>query len=179
MDHVVPAYYILTTAEASSNLARYDGVRYGYRNPETVSEMEPFYLANRSGSFGVEVQRRILLGSFVLSAGYYDAYYTQAQKVRRLVKEKLKKIFNDHDVIVLPNSPVTAYPIGSKIEDPVAMYLADIYTVMANLAGIPAISLPVYRSPGGQSFGIQAMSAPQNEVILLQISNELRKIENE
>ena len=95
------------------------------------------------------------------------------------MKEKLKKIFNDHDVIVLPNSPVTAYPIGSKIEDPVAMYLADIYTVMANLTRIPAISLPDYRSPGGQSFGIQAMSAPQNEVILLQISNELRKIENE
>ncbi len=179
LDHLVPAYYILTTAEASTNLARYDGVRYGYRSPEIVSELDPFYRANRSQAFGVEVQRRILLGSFVLSAGYYDAYYTQAQKVRRMVKEKLKNIFNDHDVIILPNSPVPAYPLGDKIKDPIAMYLADLYTVMANLAGIPAISLPIYRNSGGQSFGIQAMSAPQNEVILLQISNELMKMKNE
>jgi aspartyl-tRNA(Asn)/glutamyl-tRNA(Gln) amidotransferase subunit A len=116
-----------------------------------------------------------MLGTFVLSAGYYDAYFTKAQQVRHLVKEKLKNIFNSHDVIVLPNSPIMAYPLDSKITDPVTMYLADIYTVLANLAGIPAISLPLYRSKNGQPYGIQVMSDAQNEVILLQVSKNLMR----
>jgi aspartyl-tRNA(Asn)/glutamyl-tRNA(Gln) amidotransferase subunit A len=175
LDLLVPAYYILTTAEASSNLSRYDGIRYGHRETGSESDLKEFYSKNRSTAFGVEVKRRIMLGTFVLSAGYYDAYYTKAQQVRRLVKEKLKNIFNSHDVIVMPNSPVKAYPFGSKMADPVTMYLADIYTVMANLAGIPAISLPIYRSVKGQPYGIQVMSDAQNEVILLQVSKNLMK----
>ena len=175
LDLLVPAYYILTTAEASSNLSRYDGIRYGYRTAGLENDLGEFYSRNRSEAFGIEVKRRIMLGTFVLSAGYYDAYFHKAQQVRQLVKEKLNKIFNDHDVIVLPNSPTTAYPLNTKISDPVTMYLADIYTVMANLAGIPAISLPLYRSKAGKSYGIQVMSGAQNEVNLLQVSKNLMK----
>ena len=173
LDYLVPAYYILTTAEASANLSRYDGLRFGFRAEQDAGSPAEFYRKNRSEGFGAEVRRRILLGSFVLSAGYYDAYFTKAQKVRRLVKEKLNEIFNSHDVIILPNSPVRAFPIGEKMSDPVTMYLADLYTVMANLAGIPAISLPLYRPPEGPGFGIQVMSNEQNEVILLGFSEKL------
>ncbi len=178
LDYVVPAYYILTTAEASSNLSRYDGVRYGYRTPEKIRNLKEFYKKNRSASFGIEVKRRIMLGTFVLSAGYYDAYYAKAQKVRRIVKEKLNTIFNSHDVILLPNSPVKAFPFGEKMTDPVTMYLADIYTVIANLAGIPAISLPLYGGQGVVPYGIQAMSNAGNELILLQVSSQLMESVN-
>lgn len=173
LDFVVPAYYILTTAEASSNLSRYDGIRFGYRSPEKTNELKVFYKKNRSAAFGMEVKRRIMLGTFVLSAGYYDAYYTKAQKVRKILKEKLNEIFNSNDVIILPNSPVTAFPFGDRITDPVTMYLADIYTVMANLAGIPAISLPIYTNNRGLPYGLQVMSNAGNELILLQVSNQL------
>ena len=140
LDYVVPAYYVLTTAEASSNLSRFDGVRYGYR-AENVGTLEETYRKSRTEGFSDEVKRRIILGTFVLSSGYYDAYYTKAQKARRLVAERLAAIFADYDFIIMPVSPVKPWKIGEKSDDPVAMYLADIYTVLANLAGIPAIAL--------------------------------------
>jgi aspartyl-tRNA(Asn)/glutamyl-tRNA(Gln) amidotransferase subunit A len=140
LDYVVPAYYVLTTAEASSNLSRFDGVRYGYR-AENVGTLEETYRKSRTEGFSDEVKRRIILGTFVLSSGYYDAYYTKAQKARRLVADRLAAIFADYDFIIMPVSPVKPWKIGEKSDDPVAMYLADIYTVLANLAGIPAIAL--------------------------------------
>ena len=176
LDYIVPAYYVLTTAEASSNLSRYDGVKYGIR--ATTPGVEPiaiglteFYKQTRSAGFGKEVKRRIMLGTFVLSTGYYDAYFTQAQKVRQLIKDKIQLIFNDFDFILLPTSPVTAFKAGEKVNDPIAMYLADIYTVMANLAGIPAISLPLFQHSNGMPFGLQVMANRFDEVSLLQVSN--------
>ncbi len=173
LDYMVPAYYVLTTAEASSNLSRYDGVRYGYRTPKPGLELTDFYKATRSAGFGLEVKRRIMLGTFVLSAGYYDAYYTRAQKVRKLLFERTGQIFENYDFIIMPVSPFTAFKAGEKIGDPIAMYLADIYTVMANLAGIPAISLPLFTHSNGLPFGLQVMANRLNEVSLLQISNLL------
>jgi len=158
LEYIVPAYYVLTTAEASSNLARYDGVRFGNRAPDPKLELTEFYKQTRSTGFGKEVKRRIMLGTFVLSAGYYDAYFTRAQKVRKLLTDKIQLIFNDFDFIVLPTSPVTAFTAGEKMTDPVAMYLADIYTVMANLVGIPAISLPLFKHSNGMPFGLQVMA---------------------
>lgn len=175
LDYLVPAYYVLTTAEASTNLARYDGIRYGHRSSLPARDLHDFYHRNRSEAFGPEVKRRIMLGTFVLSSGYYDAYYTKAQQVRHLVRNKLNAIFNSRDVIILPNSPVKAFPLGEKMSDPLTMYLADIYTVMANLAGIPAISLPLYRSPGGLPYGLQVMADRRNELILHQVSSQLLK----
>ncbi len=173
LDYIVPAYYILTTAEASSNLSRYDGVRYGYRAPGTFTDLDEFYKANRSGGFGPEVKRRIMLGSFVLSAGYYDAYYTRAQKVRKILTDHISLVFRNFDFILSPTSPVPAFRLGEKMSDPIAMYLSDIYTVMANLVGCPAISIPLFRHPGGMPFGLQLMSNRFNEVSLLRISNRL------
>jgi aspartyl-tRNA(Asn)/glutamyl-tRNA(Gln) amidotransferase subunit A len=175
LDHIVPAYYVLTTAEASSNLSRYDGVKYGYRAPETNIELTELYKETRSKGFGKEVKRRIMLGTFVLSSGYYDAYFTRAQKVRKLLFDKTQLIFNDFDFIILPTSPSTAFKIGEKMDDPIAMYLADIYTVMANLVGIPAISLPLFKHTNGMPFGLQVMSNRFNELDLLRISNQLMK----
>lgn len=173
MDYIVPAYYILTTAEASSNLSRYDSVRFGYRSKEPVTGLADFYKRNRTEGFGKEVKRRIMLGTFVLSAGYYDAYFTKAQKVRRLVNDRIAEIFKNYDFIILPASPVTAFKAGEKMDDPVSMYLADIYTVMANLAGCPAISLPLFRHSNGMPFGLQIMSARFDEVSLLQAARML------
>lgn len=173
MDYIVPAYYVLTTAEASSNLSRYDGVRFGYRPPTPVDDLTSFYKQTRSEGFGKEVKRRIMLGTFVLSSGYYDAYYSRAQKVRKKVSAGLELVFRDFDFILLPTSPFTAFKAGEKTDDPIAMYLADIYTVMANLAGIPAISLPLYMHSNGMPFSLQVMANRLNELPLLQISNEL------
>lgn len=170
LDHIVPAYYVLTTAEASSNLSRYDGVRYGYRTPDVNADLTEFYKQTRSAGFGKEVQRRIMLGTFVLSAGYYDAYFSRAQKVRRLLSDKTQEIFNSFDFILLPTSPVTAFKAGEKMNDPVAMYLADIYTVMANLVGIPAISLPLFKHSNNMPFGLQVMANRFDELTLLQVS---------
>jgi aspartyl-tRNA(Asn)/glutamyl-tRNA(Gln) amidotransferase subunit A len=141
-DYVVPAYYVLTTAEASSNLSRFDGMRYGHRSKE-ASNLNETYTKSRTEGFGTEVQRRILLGTFVLSSGYYDAYYGKAQKVRRLIRDQLQGILDTHDFLLMPVSPSTAWPIGEQTDDPVANYLADIYTVLANLAGLPAVAIPV------------------------------------
>jgi len=172
IDHVVPAYYVLTTAEASSNLSRYDGVRYGFRDTAEADLVE-MYKSTRSAAFGKEVKRRIMLGTFVLSAGYYDAYFTKAQKVRKLLYDRIQLIFNEFDCIFLPTAPSTAFNIGEKISDPIAMYLADIYTVMANLVGVPAISLPLFKHTNGMPFGVQVLASRFDELSLLRISNQL------
>ncbi len=173
LDYIVPAYYILTTAEASSNLSRFDGVRYGYRTVDKGAGFPGFYLKTRSEGFGKEVKRRILLGTFVLSAGYYEAYFSRAQKVRKILTERTKLIFNEFDLILSPTVPTTAFKTGEKSSDPVAMYLADLYTVYANLVGIPGISLPLFTHTNGMPFGIQAMTNQFRELSLLQFSNEL------
>jgi aspartyl-tRNA(Asn)/glutamyl-tRNA(Gln) amidotransferase subunit A len=171
LDYIVPAYYVLTTAEASSNLARFDGVRYGYRAAGEDLDLTEFYKRTRSQGFGKEVKRRILLGTFVLSAGYYDAYFTRAQQVRKLLIERTDLIFKDFDIILLPTSPSTAFRIGEKTSDPIAMYLADIYTVYANLTGIPGISVPLFTHTNGMPFGVQAMTNRFKELTLLQFSH--------
>jgi aspartyl-tRNA(Asn)/glutamyl-tRNA(Gln) amidotransferase subunit A len=173
LDFIVPAYYILTTAEASSNLSRFDGVRYGHRTADPQAGFPDFYLKTRSEGFGMEVKRRILLGTFVLSAGYYEAYFSQAQKVRKILTERTKLIFNDFDIIITPTVPTPAFKSGEKTADPVAMYLADLYTVYANLVGIPGISLPLFTHTNGMPFGIQAMTYQFRELSLLQFSYEL------
>lgn len=157
LDYIIPAYYVLTTAEASSNLARYDGIRYGYRSPNAHT-LEETYVLSRSEGFSEEVKRRILLGTFVLSSGYYDAYYTKAQQARRLIRDRIQAIFKEYDFILLPIAPSVAGRFGEHSEDPVAMYLSDIYTVLANLAGIPAMALPAGRHPeNGMPVGVQLM----------------------
>ena len=176
LDYIVPAYYILTTAEASSNLSRYDGVRYGYRSSRPSDDLTEFYRHNRSEGFGKEVKRRIMLGTFVLSTGYYDAYFTKAQKVRRKLVEKTELVFSDFDFILMPTSPSVAFKIGEKTDDPIAMYLADIYTVFANLTGIPGISLPIFKHSNGMPFGVQLMAKQFNELSLLQASEQLMKL---
>jgi len=173
LDYIVPAYYILTTAEASSNLSRFDGVRYGHRTKIHDSGFPEFYQETRSEGFGKEVKRRILLGTFVLSSGYYEAYFSKAQKVRRILTERTKLIFNEFDIILSPTAPTTAFKSGEKTSDPVAMYLADLYTVYANLVGIPGISLPLFTHTNGMPFGIQAMTNQFRELSLLQFSKEL------
>jgi aspartyl-tRNA(Asn)/glutamyl-tRNA(Gln) amidotransferase subunit A len=172
LEYIVPAYYVLTTSEASSNLSRYDGVKYGYRsnNARTLQEM---YCQTRSEGFGKEVKRRIMLGNFVLSSGYYEAYFTRAQQVRQLLWSRIRSVFEDYDFIIMPVSPFTAFSTGSKINDPIAMYLADIYTVMANLTGCPAISLPLFKHSNGLPYGLQLMSNRFDEVSLLKVSTLL------
>lgn len=175
LDYIVPAYYVLTTAEAASNLSRYDGVRYGYRSNQPADDLTAFYKQTRSEGFGKEVKRRIMLGTFVLSAGYYDAYFTKAQQVRQALKDKTNLIFKDFDFILLPNSPSIAFPIGEKMEDPIAMYLADIFTVYSNLTGTCSISLPLFRHSSGMPFGLQVIAKAFDEVSLLRISDRLMR----
>ncbi|GAA3949853.1 Asp-tRNA(Asn)/Glu-tRNA(Gln) amidotransferase subunit GatA [Chitinophaga oryziterrae] len=173
LDYVVPAYYVLTTAEASSNLSRFDGVKYGHRTPLKNLDLVDFYKKSRSEGFGMEVKRRILLGTFVLSAGYYDAYYTKAQQVRRLVVDKLSEILSQYDAIIMPTVPSTAFKIGEKTNDPIAMYLADIYTVLANLGGVPAISVPLSRHSNGMPYGVQIITKQFSEANLLSIAEHV------
>jgi aspartyl-tRNA(Asn)/glutamyl-tRNA(Gln) amidotransferase subunit A len=175
LDYIVPAYYVLTTAEASSNLSRYDGVKFGYRNNDKATDLTDFYTANRSQGFGWEVKRRIMLGTFVLSTGYYDAYFTKAQQVRQQVLAKLSLIFSEFDFIILPTSPSVAFKLGGNSKDPIAMYLADIYTVLANLAGLPATSIPLFTHTNGMPYGVQVMASKFNELYLLRFSDELLK----
>ena len=170
IDYIVPAYYVLTTAEASSNLSRYDGIRYGHRSEAPVKDLNDFYLQNRSEGFGKEVKRRIMLGTFVLSSGYYDAYFNKAQQVRKKLVETVSSIFEKYDAIVLPNSPTTAFAIGQNEKDPIATYLADIFTVFANLTGVPSISIPLYKHSNGMPFGLQVITKKQDEKTLLQLS---------
>lgn len=171
IDYIVPTYYVLTTAEASSNLSRFDGVRYGYQSKPVKEELTEFYSANRSEGFGKEVQRRIMLGTFVLSAGFYDAYYTKAQQVRRKLYDQTKLVFSEIDVLLMPVSPSTAFKIGEKNSNPVEMYLADIYTVFANLVGIPGLSIPLFQHSNGLPFGLQMMTKHFDEVSLLRLAN--------
>lgn len=175
LDYIVPAYYVLTTAEASSNLSRYDGIRFGHRTDSSCTDLTVLYKKSRSEGFGREVKRRIMLGTFVLSAGYYDAYFTRAQKVRRLLFEQIDELYKSYDFVIMPVSPVTAFKSGEKMDDPIAMYLADIYTVMANLVGCPAIALPLFTHSGGMPFGLQVMAARFDELSLLKFAQQLCK----
>jgi len=175
LDYIVPAYYVLTTAEASSNLSRYDGIRFGYQTKGDVKDLTDFYKQTRSEAFGKEVKRRIMLGTFVLSSGYYDEYFSKAQQVRRLLADKTDAIFSEYDAVIMPTSPTTAFPIGDKTSDPIAMYLADIFTVFANLTGIPGISVPLFKHSNGMPFGLQVMTKKTDELTLLQIADLLMK----
>lgn len=172
LNQTIPAYYVLTTAEASSNLARYDGVRFGYRSPNART-MEEVYVKSRSEGFGPEVKRRIMLGTFVLSTGYYDAYFTQAQKVRRLIQEATQRMLAECDFVLSPTAPSTAFPLGDKSGDPIQMYLSDIYTVHANLAGNPAISVPACVHENGLPFGVHLLADYFQESELFRFSQEL------
>lgn len=171
LDYIVPAYYILTTAEASSNLSRYDGIKFGYRTSNEVKDLNELYMLTRSAGFGKEVKRRIMLGTFVLSTGYYDAYYAKAQQVRRLIVEKTKKIFSEHDLLIMPTTPTTAFKFGEKSNDAVEMFLGDLYTVYANLAGCAGISIPLFKHSNGMPFGMQIMTDNTKEESLLAFSS--------
>ena len=170
IDHVVPAYYVLTTAEASSNLSRYDGVKFGHRTKKSAENLNDLYKKTRSEGFGKEVKKRIMLGTFVLSTGYYDAYYAKAQQVRRLIVEKTNEVFKSYDLILMPTVPSPAFKFGEKSNDSVEMFLGDLYTVYANLAGIAGISIPLFKHSNGMPFGIQIMSDRLEETKLLQFS---------
>jgi aspartyl-tRNA(Asn)/glutamyl-tRNA(Gln) amidotransferase subunit A len=172
LKYAVPTYYVLTTAEASSNLSRYDGVHFGYRSPN-ATDLESTYKLSRSEGFGEEVKRRIMLGTFVLSAGYYDAYYAKAQKVRRIIQEKSNEILSNYDLIIIPTTPTTAFKLGEKTSDPVQMYLADIFTVQAPLAGLPAISVPETTHSNGLSIGIQVIGKRFEEQEMLDFAQYL------
>jgi aspartyl-tRNA(Asn)/glutamyl-tRNA(Gln) amidotransferase subunit A len=167
LDYIVPTYYVLTTAEASTNLSRFDGVRYGHRSKAPAADLVEFYKNNRSEGFSQEVQRRILLGTFVLSAGYYDAYYTKAQQVRQLLLQQTNQIFEQYDFILMPVSPGTAFKLGEKMDDPIAMYMADIFTVYANLVGLPAVAMPLFKHSNGMPFGLQLHGKKFEEAALL------------
>jgi aspartyl-tRNA(Asn)/glutamyl-tRNA(Gln) amidotransferase subunit A len=169
LDYLVPCYYVLTTAEASSNLSRYDGIHFGYRS-KNAFDLESTYKKSRTEGFGKEVKRRIMLGTFVLSAGYYDAYYAKAQKVRRVLRNKLDETFENYQFILIPTTPNSSFKIGQKSSDPIEMYLEDIFTVLANLAGNPAISVPLGKNDD-LPFGIQIMAKNFDEQNLLSFSN--------
>jgi aspartyl-tRNA(Asn)/glutamyl-tRNA(Gln) amidotransferase subunit A len=171
----VPCYYVLAPAEASSNLARYDGVRYGYRAPK-YHDLVDMYKKTRSQGFGAEVKRRILIGTYALSAGYYDAYYLQALKLRRLIAEDFKRAFELCDVVAGPTTPTTAFKLGAKVDDPVAMYLNDIYTIPVNLAGLPGISIPVGFDDAGHPVGLQITGQYLDEGRLLNVAHRYQQV---
>ncbi|MCE7067925.1 Asp-tRNA(Asn)/Glu-tRNA(Gln) amidotransferase subunit GatA [Dyadobacter sp. CY326] len=175
LDSLLPTYYILTTAEASSNLSRFDGVRYGHRSPEAI-DLESLYKKTRTEGFGQEVKKRILLGTFVLSANYYDAYYTKAQRVRRLVQEETNRFFDQFDFFISPVTPTTAFTIGEKTQDPLQMYLADIFTVQANVVGNPAVALPNGNDENGMPIGIQVMAPYFGEEKMLAFAQYLTEL---
>lgn len=173
----ISTYYILMTAEASSNLARYDGARYGYRSPG-ARDLTEMYVKSRSEGFGAETKRRIMLGTYVLSAGYYDAYYRKAQKVRRLIQDDFVEAFKKVDCLLMPTTPTTAFAVGEKSNDPLAMYLSDIYTVSANLAGIPAISVPCGVDSRGLPIGVQLLGKQFDEGTILKVGDFLEHVQN-
>lgn len=175
MEYALPTYYILTTAEASSNLSRYDGVRYGYRTAQPKN-LEGMYKQTRTEGFGEEVLRRILLGTAVLSSSYHDAYYTKAQKVRRLIQNSLNELLEQYDFIVLPTAPTTAFELGAKTDNPMEMYLADLFTVQASVAGVPAVSVPVARDKDGMSIGLQVITKAFAEDKLLAFSKYISNL---
>ena len=171
--HSVPVYYVVAPAEASSNLSRFDGVRFGYRADE-ADDLTDFYMRTRGEGFGAEVKRRILTGTYVLSAGYYDAYYLQAQKVRQLISDELGRAFEDVDLLAGPTTPTPAFAIGQKMNDPIQMYLNDIYTIGANLAGLPAVSVPCGESDG-LPVGLQLICGHLGEAELLHAAHWFQK----
>lgn len=174
-EYAVPVYYIIATAEASSNLARFDGVQYGFRRasrkPQTANRLIEMYKNTRQEGFGEEAKRRVILGTFALSHGYYDAYYLRALKVRTLIKQDFDQVFKGFDCIVTPTSPTAAFKIGEKMDDPLKMYLSDIYTISANLAGIPAISVPCGFTKRGMPVGLQLLAKPFGEEMLFRIAH--------
>lgn len=174
LDYMVPAYYVLTTAEASSNLSRFDGVHYGYRSQEAVG-VDETYKKSRSEGFGPEVKRRIMAGTFVLSHGYYDAYYTKGQKVRRVLQDRTEEILKDYDVILLPTTPTTAFEMDA-VSDPISMYLQDIYTVHANLTGHPAVSVPFGTHSNGMPYGLQVMGKNFEEKAVLSFIKDIEPL---
>jgi aspartyl-tRNA(Asn)/glutamyl-tRNA(Gln) amidotransferase subunit A len=171
----VAAYYIIANAEASSNLARYDGARYGFRNKDTAI-LKDMYLKSRSNGFGDEVKRRIILGTYVLSAGYYDAYYRKAQKVRRLIYQDFNKVFRDFDVLITPTAPTPPYKIGEKINNPLEMYLGDIYTIPVNLAGLPGLVVPCGKTASGLPIGLQIIGKHFDEVTIMKLGKYLENM---
>lgn len=177
LEYLVPCYYVITTAEASSNLSRYSGIVYGYRSPNST-DLESTIKKSRSEGFGDEVKRRIMAGTFVLSSDYYDAYYSKAQKVRREIADQTKGLFNTYDFVINPTTPTTAFELGGKITDPIAMYLADIFTVQAPLAGNPAISVPAGADNNGMPMGVQVMTDLYKEKEMLDFANYLSKLIN-
>jgi aspartyl-tRNA(Asn)/glutamyl-tRNA(Gln) amidotransferase subunit A len=168
-EYGVAAYYILAPSEASSNLARYDGVKYGYRTPQWTNLRE-MYMRTRDEGFGVEVKRRIMLGTYALSAGYYDAYYKKAQQVRTLIRQDFEQAFRHVDVIVAPTAPTPAFRLGEKTADPLQMYLSDVFTIPVNLAGLPGISLPCGVSSTGLPIGLQIIGKPFDEATVLRVA---------
>ncbi|MCC6201713.1 MAG: Asp-tRNA(Asn)/Glu-tRNA(Gln) amidotransferase subunit GatA [Gammaproteobacteria bacterium] len=174
MRHAIPAYYVIAPAECSSNLARYDGVRFGHRCA-APRDLEDLYRRSRAEGFGTEVKRRILVGTYVLSHGYYDAYYLRAQRVRRLISEDFRRAFEQVDFIAGPTTPDTAFRFGEKSSDPVAMYLCDVYTTAVNLAGLPALSLPAGRAGNGLPTGLQLIGRPFDEARLLQAAHQFQQ----
>ncbi|MGE3176421.1 MAG: Asp-tRNA(Asn)/Glu-tRNA(Gln) amidotransferase subunit GatA [Vicinamibacterales bacterium] len=175
----IPTYYLVATAEASSNLARYDGVRYGYRAPaEGRDDLRSMYRRSREQGFGAEVKRRIMLGTYVLSAGYYDAYYLKAQQVRTLIRRDYDRAFERADVIAMPTSPTPAFKLGERTADPIQMYLADVFTVSANLTGLPAISVPCGFSTGGLPIGLQMTGRAFDEATLLRAADAYERDAN-
>jgi aspartyl-tRNA(Asn)/glutamyl-tRNA(Gln) amidotransferase subunit A len=172
--YAIPVYYLVATAEASSNLARYDGVRYGYRTPDART-LDAMYLRTRDEGFGPEVKRRIMLGTYVLSAGYYDAYYLKAQQVRTLIRRDYETAFERCDVVAMPTSPTPAFRLGEKTDDPLQMYLADVFTVSANLTGLPAISVPCATPPGALPIGLQLTGRAFDEGMVLRAAAGLER----
>jgi len=164
---------VLTTAEASSNLSRYDGIKFGYRTAAPVENLQELYCKTRAEGFGKEVKKRIMLGTFVLSTGYYDAYYTKAQQVRKLIADNTQEVFSTYDLIIMPTVPTTAFRFGEKSKNAVDMFLGDLYTVFANLAGIAGISLPLFTHSNGMPFGLQVHADRLKEKELLQFSQQL------
>ena len=172
LEQLVPVYYVLTTAEASSNLSRFSGLMYGHRSA-SAKDLESTFRKSRSEGFGTEVKRRIMLGTFVLSAGSYDAYYTKAQKVRRLVQEKTNELLSQYDFLLSPTTPTTAFKFGEKTDNPIAMYLADIFTVHANISGNPAISVPMGKHTNGMPMGVQLMAKHFCEGEMMQLASTI------
>ncbi len=176
LSYSIAVYYILATAEASSNLARFDGVRYGARQSKDAESINDFYSVNREYGFGEEVKRRIMLGTYVLSSGYYDAYYARAQKVRKLIYEDFQKAYKDVDTIILPTCPTPAFKIGELVNDPISMYLSDIFTVSINIAGIPGISIPVGNTENNLPVGMQILGNLFEETKILQLAKVIESI---
>jgi aspartyl-tRNA(Asn)/glutamyl-tRNA(Gln) amidotransferase subunit A len=167
--YAVAAYYLIATAEASSNLARYDGIKYGFR-AQDAADLQDLYFRSRSEGFGVEVKRRIMLGTYALSSGYYDAYYRKAQTVRTLIRREFDEVFQDCDVLLTPVAPTAAFRIGENTEDPLRMYLSDVFTVPVNLAGIPGLSLPCGFTKSGLPIGLQILARPLGEEAIFRVA---------